>query len=182
MDAKYRDEMYTLVIIFGIICAALIFWNRIQYERGGVKDIGDVMGGTQKELQHGPTDAQAEVDPIQSVDNPIYAAAILMTAIAAEDREITPQIEERLKLAIAEIAKPEDVDAAVEYANWASAHVTDVPQAVDHLAGYLETQLNGSEKVHLIELVQDVAGADTPPAQFIDRLRQLRKKLGLVVN
>lgn len=170
--------MHTLIVIIGIIATAAAWWYRIQYMHRAAKDIS----GAVSKMRGKNGDKQTTLPSITTIADPVHAAATLMTAIATEERAMTPQIEARLRTAIGEIAPAENIDAAVDYAKLATQEATDVPYVVDQLARFLETQLNGTEKVHLIELVQDVAGADTPPARFIDRLRLLRRKLGLVVN
>lgn len=174
--------MHVLIVILGFLGTAAVWWYRVKYMRQAAADMANAAGKVRSKMQREGRTRKSALLPITAIDDPVHAAATMIAAIATEDGAMTPQIEARLKTAIGEIASTEKTDEAITYAKWASQEVTDVPLIVDRLARFLETKLNGTEKVHLIELVQDVAGADVPPARFIDRLRQLRRKLGLVVN
>ncbi|WP_292375102.1 hypothetical protein, partial [Mesorhizobium sp.] len=122
--------------------------------------------------------------PLTAIDDPVVAAATLITAIVSEHGPILPQREAVIREVIAQIAdNPKKTDEAVVYAKWAAAQVDDTTIVIDKLAPFLRERLEPHERDDLLSMLNRVAQGGEQRLRIADqRMVRLRQKLGFEVN
>ncbi|TIP22400.1 MAG: hypothetical protein E5X90_15520, partial [Mesorhizobium sp.] len=121
---------------------------------------------------------------LTAIDDPVVAAATLITAIVSEHGPILPQREAVIREVIAQIAdNPKKTDEAVVYAKWAAAQVDDTTIVIDKLAPFLRERLEPHERDDLLSMLNRVAQGGEQRLRIADqRMVRLRQKLGFEVN
>ncbi|TGV63064.1 hypothetical protein EN803_36295, partial [Mesorhizobium sp. M2D.F.Ca.ET.160.01.1.1] len=101
---------------------------------------------------------QAALSPLTAIDDPVVAAATLITAIVAEQGPVLPQREAVIREVISQIASSQKkTDEAVVYAKWAAAQIDDTTIVIDKLAPFLRQRLHPHERDDLRRMLNRVA-------------------------
>ncbi len=174
--------MHILIAILGAIGGAAFWWYRAKHISEAANDVVDLAGRARGKFRRNAIRKKAAVAPVTAIDDPVVAAATVIMAIATEDAIATPEIEDRVRQQIAQIADAAKTDEAIIYAKWASEQVADVHTVIDKACALLTDRLSPEEKEQLVAM----AGAATVKGErhplYPKRIERLRKKLGLVVN
>ncbi|MDX8467892.1 hypothetical protein RFM26_19540 [Mesorhizobium sp. VK23B] len=127
-----------LIAILGLLGAAAIWWYRLKAMNEAASEVADVIGRVQGNIRRKKLRKQAALSPLTAIDDPVVAAATLITAIVSEHGPILPQREAVLREVIAQIAaSPKKTDEAVVYAKWAASQIDDTTIVIDKLAPFL---------------------------------------------
>ncbi|RWE71334.1 hypothetical protein [Mesorhizobium sp.] len=176
--------MPILIAILGLLGAAAIWWYRLKYRSDAAREVADVVGRVQGNLRRKKLRNQAALSPLTAIDDPVVAAATLITAIVAEQGPVLPKREAVIRDVIAQIAEsPKKTDEAVVYAKWAAAQVDDTTIVIDKLAPFLRGRLDPHERDDLLSMLNRVAHGGEQSLKIPDqRMLRLRQKLGFEVN
>jgi uncharacterized tellurite resistance protein B-like protein len=173
-----------LIAILGLLGAAAIWWYRLKYMSDAAREVADVVGRVQGNIRRKKLRKQAALSPLTAIDDPVVAAATLITAIVAEQGLVLPQREAVIREVVAQIAESQKkTDEAVVYAKWAAAQVDDATIVIDKLAPFLRERLDPHERDDLLRMLNRVAQGGEQSLKIPDqRMLRLRQKLGFEVN
>jgi uncharacterized tellurite resistance protein B-like protein len=176
-------DMPFLIAILGVMGAAAFWWYRMKAMNDAAREVADVVGRVQGNIRRKKLRKQAALSPLTAIDDPVVAAATLITSIVSEDGPILPQREAVIRSVISEIADKKKTDEAVIYAKWAAAQVDDTTVVIDRLAPFLRERLDVAERNDLLQMVNRVAQGGEKSLEISDqRILRLRQKLGFEVN
>ncbi|OHV88991.1 hypothetical protein [Mesorhizobium sp. ORS 3428] len=173
-----------LIAILGLLGAAAIWWYRLKAMNEAANEVADVIGRVQGNIRRKKLRKQAALSPLTAIDDPVVAAATLITAIVSEHAPILPGCEAVIREVISEIAQsPKKTDEAVVYAKWAAAQIDDTTIVIDKLAPFLRERLLPHERDDLLRMLNRVAQGGEQRLRITDqRMMRLRQKLGFEVN
>ncbi len=174
--------MHILIAILGALAAGAYWWYSAKNISSAANDVADAVGRVRGNFRRSAMKKKAAISPIAAIDDPVVAAAAVMTAIAAEDAVVTPELEQRVRLVLSRIADGAKADEAMTYAKWATDQVADVPVVIDTACAFLAERLNEREKEDLVAMVGEAALDDERHNMYPHRIDRLRKKLGLTVR
>ncbi|TJV38204.1 MAG: hypothetical protein E5Y02_30355 [Mesorhizobium sp.] len=172
-----------LIAVLGVLGAAALWWYRMKAMNEAARDVADVIGRVQGSVRRKKLRKQAALSPLTAIDDPVVAAATLITAIVSENGPVLPQREAVIRSVISEIADRKKTDEAVIYAKWAAAQIDDTTIVIDKLAPFLRERLDVSERNDLLQMVNRAAQGGEKRLEIADqRILRLRQKLGFEVN
>ncbi|MER9598993.1 MULTISPECIES: hypothetical protein [unclassified Mesorhizobium] len=175
--------MHILIAAIGLLGAAAFWWYRLKIMNDAAREVADVVGRVQGNVRRKKLRKQAALSPLTAIDDPVVAAATLITAIVSENGPMLPQREAAIRSVISEIADKKQTDEAVIYAKWAASQIDDATIVIDKLAPFLREHLDAAERNDLLQMVGRVAKAGEQSLQISDqRMLRLRQKLGFEVN
>ncbi|MER8631918.1 MAG: hypothetical protein E5Y12_29785 [Mesorhizobium sp.] len=172
-----------LIAVLGVLGAAALWWYRMKAMNEAARDVADVIGRVQGSVRRKKLRKQAALSPLTAIDDPVVAAATLITAIVSENGPVLPQREAVIRSVISEIADKKKTDEAVIYAKWAASQIDDTTIVIDKLAPFLRERLDVSERNDLLQMVNRAAQGGEKRLEIADqRILRLRQKLGFEVN
>ncbi|RJT39783.1 hypothetical protein D3227_12630 [Mesorhizobium waimense] len=172
-----------LLAILGVLGAAAFWWYRMKAMNDAAREVADVVGRVQGSIRRKKLRKQAALSPLTAIDDPVVAAATLITAIVSENGPVLPQREAVIRSVILEIADKKKTDEAVVYAKWAAAQIDDTTIVIDKLAPFLRERLDVAERNDLLQMVNRAAQGGEKSLEIADqRILRLRQKLGFEVN
>jgi uncharacterized tellurite resistance protein B-like protein len=148
------------------------------------REVADVVGRVQGNIRRKKLRNQAALSPLTAIDDPVVAAATLITAMVLEHGPILPKREAVIREVISGIADGQKkTDEAVVYAKWAAAQIDDTTIVIDKLAPFLRERLDPHERDDLLRMLNRVAQGGEQNLRIADqRMLRLRQKLGFEVN
>jgi len=178
------SDMPFLLAILGVLGAAAFWWYRMKAMNEAARDVADVIGRVQGSVRRKKLRNQAALSPLTAIDDPVVAAATLITAIVSENGPVLPGREAVIRSVISEIAdNNKKTDEAVVYAKWAASQIDDTTIVIDKLAPFLRERLDVNERNDLLQMLNRVAQGGEKSLQIPDqRILRLRQKLGFEVN
>ncbi|AEH85550.1 hypothetical protein [Mesorhizobium opportunistum] len=172
-----------LIAVLGVLGAAALWWYRMKAMNEAARDVADVIGRVQGSVRRKKLRKQAALSPLTAIDDPVVAAATLITALVSEDGPVLPQREAVIRSVISEIADKKKTDEAVIYAKWAASQIDDTTIVIDKLAPFLRERLDVSERNDLLQMINRAAQGGEKRLEIADqRILRLRQKLGFEVN
>ncbi|MEO9336274.1 hypothetical protein ABFT80_02390 [Mesorhizobium sp. SB112] len=175
--------MHILIAVVGLMGAAAFWWYRVKYMSEAANEVVDAVGRVRGSIKRKKLRKQAALSPLTAVDDPILAAATLITAIFSEDTPLTPVRENAIREVISGIADPKKTDEAVIYGKWAASQIDDSNIVIDKLSPFMRERLEENERLELLKMIDDVAAAeDALPPLYSQKMRRLRQKLGFEIN
>jgi hypothetical protein len=171
-----------LFAVVGLIMGAAFWWYRVKYLSDAASEAADVIGRVQGKIRRDKLRKKSASAPIETINDPLTAAATIMTAIATEDGVLSPDLEQSIRAQLENIESGPKLDEAMIYAKWASGQMAEVPMVIDIAGRYLATKLNEEEKLDLMQMIASAVPQDKRHEAFPDRLKRLRQKLGMALN
>ncbi|MBZ9737750.1 MULTISPECIES: hypothetical protein [unclassified Mesorhizobium] len=173
-----------LIAILGALGAAAFWWYRMKAMNDAAREVADVVGRVQGNIRRKKLRKQAALSPLTAIDDPVVAAATLITAMVSEDGPVLPLREAVIREVISQIAAgAKKTDEAVVYAKWAATQIDDATIVIDKLAPFLREKLDPSERDDLLQMLNRVAQGGEQSLKIPDqRMLRLRQKLGFEVN
>ena len=172
-----------LIAVLGVLGAAAFWWYRMKAMNDAAREVADVVGRVQGNIRRKKLRKQAALSPLTAIDDPVVAAATLITAIVSENGPVMPQREAVIRAVISEIADKKKTDEAVVYAKWAAAQIDDTTIVIDKLAPFLRERLDPHERDDLLRMLNRVVQGGEQSLKIADqRMLRLRQKLGFEVN
>jgi len=169
--------MQAFAVIVGLMAIALFFYYRAKAESDMTGRIGIPGNGA-------PGRAIRRIagsSPIANIGDPITAAATLMVSMQSEEFVLGDGDEEIIEKLLLNIGDKNAIEAAMDYAKWAAIEVADAKFTIDRLGKYLRTQLDDSEKVHFLELLDEANQKIGGCYDFGSSRMRLARKMGLEV-
>ncbi|WP_288141988.1 hypothetical protein [Mesorhizobium sp.] len=96
--------MHILIAAIGLLGAAAFWWYRMKAMNDAAREVADVVGRVQGNIRRKRLRKQAALSPLTAIDDPVVAAATLITAIIAENGPVLSQREAVIRSVISEIA------------------------------------------------------------------------------
>ncbi|ESY82570.1 hypothetical protein NKI94_15940 [Mesorhizobium australicum] len=173
-----------LIAVLGVLGAAALWWYRMKAMNDAAREVAEVVGRVQGNIRRKKLRKQAALSPLTAIDDPVVAAATLITAIVSEDGPVLPRREAVIREVISQIAAgPKKTDEAVVYAKWAASQIDDTTIVIDKLAPFLRERLDPNERDDLLQMLNRVAQGGEQSLKIPDqRMLRLRQKLGFEVN
>ncbi|AGB43575.1 hypothetical protein LB516_10390 [Mesorhizobium sp. CO1-1-7] len=173
-----------LIAVLGVLGAAALWWYRMKAMNDAAREVAEVVGRVQGNIRRKKLRKQAALSPLTAIDDPVVAAATLITAIVSEDGPVLPRREAVIREVISQIAAgPKKTDEAVVYAKWAATQIDDTTIVIDKLAPFLRERLDPNERDDLLQMLNRVAQGGEQSLKIPDqRMLRLRQKLGFEVN
>ncbi|MBZ9908897.1 hypothetical protein FJ872_20265 [Mesorhizobium sp. B2-5-9] len=173
-----------LIAVLGVLGAAALWWYRMKAMNDAAREVAEVVGRVQGNIRRKKLRKQAALSPLTAIDDPVVAAATLITAIVSEDGPVLPRREAIIREVISQIAAgPKKTDEAVVYAKWAATQIDDTTIVIDKLAPFLRERLDPNERDDLLQMLNRVAQGGEQSLKIPDqRMLRLRQKLGFEVN
>ncbi|MER9168083.1 hypothetical protein NKI12_12005 [Mesorhizobium australicum] len=173
-----------LIAVLGVLGAAALWWYRMKAMNDAAREVAEVVGRVQGNIRRKKLRKQAALSPLTAIDDPVVAAATLITAIVSEDGPVLPRREAVIREVISQIAAgPKKTDEAVVYAKWAASQIDDTTIVIDKLAPFLRERLDPNERDDLLQMLNRVAQGGEQSLKIPDqRMLRLRQKLGFKVN
>jgi len=177
-------DMPFLIAALGVLGAAALWWYRMKAMNDAAREVAEVVGRVQGNIRRKKLRKQAALSPLTAIDDPVVAAATLITAIVSEDGPVLPRREAVIREVISQIAAgPKKTDEAVVYAKWAASQIDDTTIVIDKLAPFLRERLDPNERDDLLQMLNRVAQGGEQSLKIPDqRMLRLRQKLGFEVN
>lgn len=176
--------MHILIALLGILGAGAFWWYRLKYMGDAAGEVVDKIGQVRGSMRRSKLRKQASLSPLTAVDDPVVAAATIITAIVTDDKPLTEARETALREAIAGLSDTPKADESVIYAKWAAAQIDDTNVVIDKLAPLLRDRLDPGEKEDFLVMTRGIVDAEPndPPRLTQQNLRRLRQKLGLQID
>ncbi|TPN32768.1 hypothetical protein FKO01_14105 [Mesorhizobium sp. B2-3-3] len=172
-----------LIAILGVLGAAAFWYYRMKAMNDAAREVADVVGRVQGNIRRKKLRKQAALSPLTAIDDPVVAAATLITSIVSENGPVLPQREAVIREVISGIADKKKTDEAVIYAKWAVSQIDDTTLVIDKLAPFLRERLDPNEREDLLRMLNRVAQGGGQSVKVADqRMLRLRQKLGFEVN
>ncbi|TPL00916.1 hypothetical protein FJ938_21810 [Mesorhizobium sp. B2-4-14] len=172
-----------LIAILGVLGAAALWYYRMKAMNDAAREVADVVGRVQGNIRRKKLRKQAALSPLTAIDDPVVAAATLITSIVSENGPVLPQREAVIREVISGIADKKKADEAVIYAKWAASQIDDTTLVIDKLAPFLRERLDPNEREDLLRMLNRVAQGGGQSVKVADqRMLRLRQKLGFEVN
>ncbi|UCI30674.1 hypothetical protein [Mesorhizobium sp. B4-1-4] len=172
-----------LIAILGVLGAAALWYYRMKAMNDAAREVADVVGRVQGNIRRKKLRKQAALSPLTAIDDPVVAAATLITSIVSENGPVLPQREAVIREVISGIADKKKADEAVIYAKWAASQIDDTTLVIDKLAPFLRERLDPNEREDLLRMLNRVAQGGGQTVKVADqRMLRLRQKLGFEVN
>ncbi|TPI30381.1 hypothetical protein FJW08_14800 [Mesorhizobium sp. B3-2-1] len=173
-----------LIAVLGVLGAAALWWYRMKAMNDAAREVADVVGRVQGNIRRKKLRKQAALSPLTAIDDPVVAAATLITAMVSEGGPVLPQREAVIREVISQIADGQKkTDEAVVYAKWAASQIDDTTIVIDKLAPFLRERLDPNERDDLLQMLNRVAQSGEQRLKIADqRMLRLRQKLGFEVN
>ncbi|TPK91255.1 hypothetical protein FJ934_22220 [Mesorhizobium sp. B2-4-12] len=172
-----------LIAILGVLGAAALWYYRMKAMNDAAREVADVVGRVQGNIRRKKLRKQAALSPLTAIDDPVVAAATLITSIVSENEPVLPQREAVIREVISGIADKKKADEAVIYAKWAASQIDDTTLVIDKLAPFLRERLDPNEREDLLRMLNRVAQGGGQSVKVADqRMLRLRQKLGFEVN
>ncbi|UCI20363.1 hypothetical protein FJ970_05175 [Mesorhizobium sp. B2-1-8] len=173
-----------LIAVLGVLGAAALWWYRMKAMNDAAREVADVVGRVQGNIRRKKLRKQAAQSPLTAIDDPVVAAATLITAMVSEGGPVLPRREAVIREVISQIADGQKkTDEAVVYAKWAASQIDDTTIVIDKLAPFLRERLDPNERDDLLQMLNRVAQSGEQRLKIADqRMLRLRQKLGFEVN
>ncbi|MBZ9671452.1 hypothetical protein [Mesorhizobium sp. ES1-3] len=173
-----------LIAVLGVLGAAALWWYRMKAMNDAAREVADVVGRVQGNIRRKKLRKQAALSPLTAIDDPVVAAATLITAMVSEGGPVLPRREAVIREVISQIADGQKkTDEAVVYAKWAASQIDDTTIVIDKLAPFLRERLDPNERDDLLQMLNRVAQSGEQRLKIADqRMLRLRQKLGFEVN
>ena len=97
--------MHILLAVFGILGVAAFWWYRLKMMNDAANDAADVIGRVRGNIRRKRIRHQNEMSPLTAIDDPVVAAATLISAMVSDDVPLTPEREAALRKEIEAIGR-----------------------------------------------------------------------------
>jgi len=176
--------MPVLIALLGLLGAGAYWWYRMKDVGGAAHEIVDTVGRVQGNMRRKKLRRKAELSPLTAINDPVVAAATVITAIVSEHDPLLPQREAIIRDVISEIAENQKkTEEAVVYAKWAVSQVDDTTIVIDRVAPFLRQRLDAHERDQFLRMLSRVAQGGEQSLKISDqRILRLKQKLGFEMN
>lgn len=175
--------MHIVLMILGVLAAGGFWWYRMRAASDAANEVIDMAGRVRGSIRRKRIRKQNEMSPLTAINDPVVAAATLITALATDDVALSVEREAATRDWLGEIATDAAADEAMIYGKWAAAQIDDAGTVIDKLGLFLGGKLTDAEKHGLLEKAREILKVQGPELVAREvRLRRLTQKLGLEVR
>lgn len=176
--------MHIALLVLGVIAGLGFWWYRLRSAHDAAGEVVDAVGRVRGSMRRKKIRTQTQLSPLTAVEDPVVAAATILTALAMDDVRLSDERQGAVSAEIGALAAtPEKSQEAVIYGKWASEQIDDTGIVIDKLAPFLAARLDEAEKHAFVTMAHNVVSTDGPELpQAGMRLRRLTQKLGLEVH
>lgn len=171
--------MHIALLVLSAIAGLGFWWIRLRAAGEAATEVVAAVGRLRGAARRRKIRKQAELSPVAAIDDPVVAAATLLTALAGDEAGLPEAREEAIRRAIGALTSRSRAEEATLYAKWAAAQIGDADIVVDVLGRYLAARLDEPEKRQLLAMAQMVLSVDRSLPAGAAHLSRLSRKLGL---
>jgi uncharacterized tellurite resistance protein B-like protein len=172
--------MHIILGLLAVLGGVAFWWWRLKMLGEAASEITDVAGRAWGKYKRNKFRKKVEDSPVESVNDPVAAAAVMMLAVAKTDGPMSDRSEAVIKQIVVEDLQAEDPVELMTFSRWVAGHVTDANDVSRRYAKIWAQVLNAKERRDFLSMVRKVAEADGPASrenQVV--LARLRERLGL---
>lgn len=172
--------MHIILGLVAILGGAAFWWWRLKMIGEAANEVGDVAGRAWGKYKRFKFRRKVEDSPLEAVDDPVAAAAVMMFAVAKEERPITPEVEAAVRREIVSGIGIKDPTELMVFSKWVVSHVEDANN-VSLRYSKLWSGLTHEERRDFLTMVERVVGAEGPATAAQNaKIAKLRERLGLI--
>ena len=154
--------MHILGALLAAIGVILVILWRMQQATHAARDVAETAGEVKGLFRGWMWRRKANVNPLDLVEDPREAAAVLMTAVAQADAAISERERESIEAQMRERfdATPSQAAELLARARWLTRNAPDASEVMRRLMPLIRNKLGPEEQGELIGMLETVAAAD----------------------
>jgi uncharacterized tellurite resistance protein B-like protein len=167
--------------VIALILSTLLFWLLYWFVRmGGIDHLRERFAKRKDDARKLAAREASRLAPLHAIDDPRDAAAVLMLLVARTHgdptREQIATIENKLRTVF---GFERELTERMTQARFIARQTDSFEQAAAAFADLFKRQLTGDERLHLIEMLEEVARTEAPSEPQIEAIAALKPMLGL---
>ena len=170
--------MPVIILVVSTLAFWLIYWF---IRMDCLEHLAGIFDARRREAQRLKSREAQRIAPLKAVDDPRDAATILMLLMARighdPTREHIAVIENTVRSVF---GFDRDLTERMTQARFIASRADNFDQAAGLFADMLNKRLNPDERLHLIDMMGDVARVEGPTEAQNDAIESLKRRLGLV--
>jgi uncharacterized tellurite resistance protein B-like protein len=171
--------MHILLALMAVLGGGLFWWYRVREISQAASEAHDVAGRAWGKYKRYKFRKKAESAPVESVEDPVAAAVVMMLAVAKTDGPTSDRAEALVEKIAREEMEVEDTTELMTFTKWVDKHVVDANDVARRYSKLWGNALNMEERRAFLDMVRRVAEADGPVSREKDIiLSKLRERLG----
>ncbi|NJM29735.1 MAG: hypothetical protein HC855_06215 [Rhizobiales bacterium] len=173
--------MHIILGVLAILGGLAFWWWRMKAVSEAASEVTDVAGRAWGKYKRYKFRKKVEDSPVEAVDDPVAAAAVMMIALVKEEGPLTPQAEEAIRMEATAVMQVDDPTELMVFSKWVADHVSDANNVSLRYAKLWAGALSRDERLELVEMVERAVSAVAPvtPNQR-NKIAKLRERLGLL--
>ena len=170
--------IYGLIAILGGVA---FWWWRFKMVSEAANEIGDVAGRAWGKYKRHKFRKKVEDSPLESIDDPVAAAVVMMYAMAKEAGPLTDAVEAAIRVEVVSTMKILDPGEIMVFSKWVASHVVDAGNLTLRYSKLWNGALSAEERRGFVDMVERVSAMAGPlDAAIYNKLSKLRERLGLL--
>jgi uncharacterized tellurite resistance protein B-like protein len=165
--------------LLAVLGGAAFWWYRMRYISDAASEVHDMAGRAWGKYKRHKFRKKAESAPVESVEDPVAAAVVMMLAVAKTDGPLSAQSEQLIEKIAREEMAIDDTTELMTFAKWVDKHVHDANDVARRYSKLWGNALNMDERRELVDMVRRVAEADGAVSREKEiTISRLRERLG----
>jgi uncharacterized tellurite resistance protein B-like protein len=176
--------MHIILAILAVLGGAAFWWWRLKALGDAANEVTDMAGRAWGRHKRRKFLRKADDSPLEVIDDPATAAAVLMHVMASEDGQAGPEAEDAIRREISDTMGIADPTEMFTFSKWTASHATESSALMMRYAPIWQESLNTREKQDLVAMMERVCAAvskGNPTQQHKLRLKKLQQRLGMPV-
>jgi uncharacterized tellurite resistance protein B-like protein len=170
--------MPVIILIVSTLAFWLIYWF---IRMDGLEHIAGTFDARRREAQRLKSREAQRIAPLKAVDDPRDAATILMLLIARINHDPTREHIAAIENTVRSVfGFDRDLTERMTQARFIASRADNFDQAAGVFADMLNKRLTADERLHLIDMLGDVARIEGPTEAQTEAMESLKRRLGLV--
>ncbi len=170
-----------ILLGFAAVMGGLAFWWwRFKMVKQASDEIGDMAGRVWGQYKRNKFHKKVEDSPLETVDDPVAAAVVMMLALAKEAGPITSEVEAAARREITGSMKIAEPTELLVFSKWVASHLENANNVSLRYAKLWAGALNMDERRKFVAMVERVAQASGGiTASQNAKIAKFRERLGL---
>ena len=162
-------KMVILGFLVAVIAGIGVWYWRFKMLHEASSEVIDLVGRARGAYRMRKFRKQAEGSALNGIDDPALAAAVLLFALANENRASAHKGGPEIRARLAPVVPAGDLDELLSYAEWAARDVVDPRDLVRRFRTLWREKLTPDERGELIEMAEAVTALSDPaePGQVL---------------
>ena len=167
--------------ILALIASTALFWLAYWFIRmGGVDQVSEALSQRRAAARKAEAREIERLAPLQAVDDPRDAAAILMVLVARVDHDPRREHVAAIERAMHDVLGfAHDLTARLTHARFIAGRADRFEEAVALFGDLLNKSLTLDEKWQLVEMVEAIAAVEGPSEGQTEAIKVLKRRIGL---